>query len=275
MHDSLIFVLLIFAWLVVLVPMLAKHRQEVRRTADAALATRVLHRGDSGIRLSLRRRPARGHPSDPRWVPKPQERANEPDETEEVAVATQQHDHDEIREHDEHRDDGVNHGSHVAGAGEVELDEHYGTSPRRPGRGGFDPGADALARQARFGVRRRVASALLGAAVVTLLGALVGLGFLWWPQLVLDVALVGYLGYLRRQTRIEADVRERRLARIGRVRLGVDVADGPDQPGGTLPRRLRRPGAVVLEIDDEDPAFDELDYPAVPEEVRLPRAAGE
>ncbi len=266
MHDSLIFVLLIFAWLVVLVPMLAKHRQEVRRTADAALATRVLHRGDSGIRLSMRRGPARGHPSDPEWVPERQVRADELDETEEVAVATQQHDHDEIHE---------NHGSHVAGSDGVDLDEHYGAAPRRPGRGGFDPGADALARQARFALRRRVASVLLGAAVVTLLGALVGVGFLWWPQLVIDVALVGYLGYLRRQTRIEADVRERRLARIGRARLGVDVADGPDQPGGMLPRRLRRPGAVVLEIDDEDPAFDELDYPAAPEEVRLPRAAGE
>lgn len=263
MHDSLIFVLLIFAWLVVLVPMLAKHRQEVRRTADAALATRVLHRGDSGIRLSLRRGPARGHPSDPYWAPEPQERADELDETEEVAVATPTHDHDE------------NHGSHVAGSDEVDLDDHYGAAPRRPGRGGFDPGADALARQARFAFRRRVTSVLLAGAVLTLLGALVGLGFLWWPHVLIDVALVGYLGFLRRQTRIEAEVRERRLARIGRARLGVDVADVPGEARSTLPRRLRRPGAVVLEIDDEDPAFDELEYPAAPDEVRLPRAVGE
>lgn len=266
MHDSLIFVLLIFAWLVVLVPMLAKHRQEVRRTADAALATRVLHRGDSGIRLSVRRGPARGHPSDPHWAPEPQERADELDETEEVSVATQQHDHDEIHE---------NHGSHVASPDDVDLDDHYGGAPRRAGRGGFDLGADTLARQARFAFRRRVASVLLGAAVVTLLGAVVGLGFLWWPHVLIDVALVGYLGFLRRQTRIEADVRERRLARIGRARLGVDVADVPGEARGTVPRRLRRPGAVVLEVDDEDPAFDELEYPTVPDEVRLPRAAGE
>jgi hypothetical protein len=46
------------------------------------------------------------------------------------------------------------------------------------------------------------------------------------------------------------------------------------------PERLRRPGAVVLEVDDEDPAFDHLEHydEHVGDshlDVRMRRAAGE
>jgi len=44
--SSLIFAALAAAWLIVLVPMVAKRRQEVVRTAEAALASRVLRRPD-------------------------------------------------------------------------------------------------------------------------------------------------------------------------------------------------------------------------------------
>ncbi len=274
MHDSVIVVLLIVAWLFVAVPMLSKYRQEVRRTADAALASRVLHRGDSGIRLAVRRAPARGHRSDPAWAPGTDghELDDDQDETQEVAVAEQeQSDRMEQPEHVEQ------HGArpwadHVAE--ERELDEHYGADHHRAGRGGFDVRADAQARAARFSARRRVTGLLLAAAVITLLGGVLGLGFLWWPFVVVSVALVGYLAFLRRQTRIEAQVRERRLARLQRARLGVDTVDPHDAQWGSVPRRLRRPGAVVLEIDDEDPDFDELETPLAPEELRFPRAVG-
>ncbi|MGH3827517.1 MAG: gephyrin-like molybdotransferase receptor GlpR, partial [Pseudonocardiaceae bacterium] len=44
MPSSLIFAALAVAWLVVLVPMIAKRRQEVVRTTESALASRVLPR---------------------------------------------------------------------------------------------------------------------------------------------------------------------------------------------------------------------------------------
>src|SRR5439155_22490949 len=46
MPSSLIIVGLVLAWLVVLVPMIVRKRQEVARTADSALAARVVRSGD-------------------------------------------------------------------------------------------------------------------------------------------------------------------------------------------------------------------------------------
>ena len=47
------------------------------------------------------------------------------------------------------------------------------------------------------------------------------------------------------------------MQRIARSRLGVENTD--DREFDLVPSRLRRPGAVVLEIDDEDPEFEHLD----------------
>lgn len=272
MHDSLIFVVLAGAWLVLLVPMLAQHRQQVRRIADAALATRVLHRGDSGVRLAARRGPAAGHPSDPYWAAE-----QDVDEMKEETVDEQDGHDNEGSAHDGNghplldgrRADGHIEDGHIED-GEV-ADEHV----HRAGRGGYDPRADAIARRARYAVRQRVTLTLLAVAVLTLLGGLVGVSVLWWPHLLTDLTVVGYLTYLRRQTRIEEDVRERRIARLARARLGVEVDDEYAEKLGGVPRRLRRPGAVVLEIDDEDPAFDELEPPLAPAELELPRASGQ
>ena len=82
-----------------------------------------------------------------------------------------------------------------------------------------------------------------------------------------------YLGYLRRQTRIEEQVRRRRAQRMMRSRLGVENTQ--DSEFDVVPSRLRRPGAVVLEIDDEDPIFEHLDYAPYSSDYHLPRAAGE
>jgi hypothetical protein len=59
---------------------------------------------------------------------------------------------------------------------------------------------------------------------------------------------------------------------MARARAGVqNTADrSPD-----VPSRLRRPGAAVLEIDDEDPSFEHLDYAPGLMEYHLPRAAGQ
>jgi hypothetical protein len=82
-----------------------------------------------------------------------------------------------------------------------------------------------------------------------------------------------YLGYLRRQTRIEERVRRRRVQRMARSRLGVENLE--DRDLDLLPSRLRRPGAVVLEIDDEDPIFEHLEYAPSARDYDLPTAAGQ
>ncbi|MDZ4269964.1 MAG: hypothetical protein U1D00_30515, partial [Mycobacterium sp.] len=79
--------------------------------------------------------------------------------------------------------------------------------------------------------------------------------------------------YLRRQTRIEERVRRRRAQRIARARLGVE--NTADQEFDVVPSRLRRPGASVLEIDDEDPEFEHLGYVPFARHYDLPRAAGQ
>jgi len=85
---------------------------------------------------------------------------------------------------------------------------------------------------------------------------------LWWSFGAVAGVTVLYLAYLRRQTRIEEQIRRRRQHRMARSRPVVDepAARGPEVDDFTeFPTRLQRPGAVVLEIDDEDPVFEHLD----------------
>ncbi len=233
MPSSLIFAALAAAWLVVLVPMIAKRRQEVVRTADSALASRVL------------RRPEPSHHGEEEF--RMTERTTYP-ESQPVA--------------------------------DPAADERR----FRPGRGGYDPEAAALAAHARYAFRQRVVVGLSLAAVSTLLLALVMSSTYWWVHAVLDIALVGYLGYLRRQVRIEEEVRYRRAVRLSpprrrpaeRVRYEKDVGDEAEQhdeaeqrddappPADepvvrTAPPAKVHPRAVAVDLDDEDPAFDELD----------------
>jgi hypothetical protein len=99
----------------------------------------------------------------------------------------------------------------------------------------------------------------------------------WWFCGSAAAVTVLYLGYLRKQTRIEERVHRRRMQRMARSRLGVENTH--DREFDVVPARLRRPGAVVLDIDDEDPIFEHLDYAPYERDYRwhsdLPRAAGQ
>jgi len=95
----------------------------------------------------------------------------------------------------------------------------------------------------------------------------------WWACGSMGALTMLYLAYLRRQTRIEARLRRRRAQRIARARLGVENTD--DHEFDVVPSRLRRPGSVVLEIDDEDPIFEHLDYAPFARDFDLPHAAGQ
>jgi hypothetical protein len=114
-----------------------------------------------------------------------------------------------------------------------------------------------------------LALATIASAVVAFTVAPVG----WWVCGSVGAVSVLYLVYLRRQTRIEERVRRRRAQRLARSRLGVENTD--DREFDVVPSRLRRPGSVVLEIDDEDPVFEHLDYAPFARDFDLPRAAGQ
>lgn len=115
---------------------------------------------------------------------------------------------------------------------------------------------------------------VMGALSVASAAAAFTLGSaMWWLCGAVGAVTVLYLGYLRRQTRIEERLRRRRAQRIARSRLGVENTD--DREFDVVPARLRRPGSVVLEIDDEDPIFEHLDYAPFARHFDLPRAAGQ
>ncbi|SUE16931.1 hypothetical membrane protein [Rhodococcus gordoniae] len=239
MPNSLLWIGLVAVWLFVLVPMLVTKRPRIRQTTDAALATRVLHRGDD--EPIAPRGPAAGHRSDPHWRPSRDRTHRTPAED---RMNTDLDDRPEI--------DSDETDLHDDAAPEREPVRAH--APQRRGRGGFDPHADAVASAARYEFRQRAVLGLLIAAIMTSALALIVSSLMWWPAGLVAVALVGYLFYLRRQVRLEQEIRRRRLARLQRSRAGGARGDHHH-----VPQRLRRPGAVVLEVDDEDPEFEHLD----------------
>ncbi|GGU47238.1 divisome protein SepX/GlpR [Lentzea flava] len=227
MPSSLIIVALVVAWLVVLVPMMARKRQESARSVG------------------------------------------------EEYDAMPDAEYDDIHDIDDDYFD----------------EEEYVERPFRRGRGGYDPETAALVAQAKYAFRRRVVAFLLVAAVVT--GVVAGVFYqpLWYGHAGVDVLLVGYLTYLRRQVRIEEEIRARRLARLQQVRRRRATAPQPQQlaevpvPAAApaveeaettqvevvaveekpalppLPRYEHhvRPGTIPVDSDDEDPVFVELE----------------
>lgn len=286
MPSSLVVVALVVAWLVVLVPMIVRKRQEVAKTGDSELAARVLRSGsgetEAGAELDTEEAAVR-------------EETVVLEDFEEESVAEA-----EVTEtsREEPDDD----------AGQVDMSYYDDGYPRRyrPGRGGFDPEAAAVIARAKYGFRQRVVLAMIIGAVLTAVGAGVFYPHLWWGHGVIDVVLVSYLVYLRRQVRIENEIRERRFARMQRVRRAQALArpryveeplpDAPpaeprtveeyvdeiyhhDEPArrervmdGPPAPPVHRGNAVVVDVDDEDPAFEYLEEPG-----NLPyrRAVGE
>ncbi|MEV6322452.1 gephyrin-like molybdotransferase receptor GlpR [Nocardia sp. NPDC051787] len=341
MPNSILWIGLVVLWVFVLFPMLADRHPRIRRTTDAALATRVLHRG--GGKRRLRKGPAAGHETDPNWrprgrhagrrvpreyphsddaedrmttpadepvtetdednVPVPFDAAGSdiadagPEEIEAAVVdaddATDADDMTAAPEDDEEAaevaakidaatdDDGV--GAHhpepaaaripparstaparVAYPEDDETDsDEWEFVPSRRGRGGFDPEADAIARAARYTFRQRAVLGLVLTAILCGALAFVFTPMLWWGTGLSFVVLVTYLGYLRKQVRMEEEIRRKRAARLNRGHGGANPrARRAGTPQGAMDRdtarALRRRSALV-DLDDEDPLFDHLD----------------
>ncbi|MGW4065311.1 divisome protein SepX/GlpR [Amycolatopsis sp. NPDC004747] len=273
MPSSVIIVALAAAWLVVLVPMVARRRQQVARTADSALAARVVRSGRNEDReeFAMSDDPGKSRPS------------VEDDLAELEAELELDDDLDEPEPEPEPL-------PQPARGSRAERDR----PGYRPGRGGFDPEAAEIAARAKYGFRQRVVVILLVIAVVTGVVAGFVVPLAWWGHGAIDVVLVGYLVYLRRQVRIEEEIRQRRLARFNSTRAprrsatsaalaapsasaapagSVDEEEHAEDVDVVEPVRRevveRRPSptsrvrrsAVVVDLDDEDPAFEELDEP--------------
>ena len=223
MPSSMIFASLVVLWLLILVPAVARRQQEVARPSVAALSGRVLERPRQ------RQGPATG-------------REREADGMDEVG-----------------RDD---RGDEPARADEEREDRRWERPPPRyrPGRGGFDPEAAALAARARYAFRQRVVLAMLVVALVTGVVAAVAVPGLWWPHSAVDLALVGYLVYLRRQVRLEEAIRERRAARMAGTRR-MAAADDPELDAWARRGRdlTRRSSDERYAADDEPDDPDDYD----------------
>ena len=153
-------------------------------------------------------------------------------------------------------------------------DVHLRPIPRRAGRGGYDPDAAEVARQIKYSRRRRVAVVLLLAALVFSAAAVLINPVLWAGTAVFGLLLIGFLAYLRRQVQIEANIRERRLARLRRARqirpeydmhrgesfvAASPFVAGPVPASQPVPSGFRR-GRQIVDLDDDDPSFEDLEY---------------
>jgi hypothetical protein len=159
------------------------------------------------------------------------------------------------------------------------------SSSSRQRRLSTDTAAAVSARKYRF--RKRVLTVMAALMILSAVLSFTVSPALWWSCGAVATVTVLYLAYLRRQTRIEAQVRRRRQQRTARVRPVADEASEPRSPEvdfTEFPTRVQRPGAVVLDIDDEDPVFEHLDEvpysrryygrPQAPSRD-LPRASGQ
>jgi len=227
--SSLIFAGIVVLWLLILVPTVARCRQEVARPSAASLSGRVLQR-------PRRTREVDEVPdvdmdgADPAakvpHLPGQREGRDVEPLAEDLADARGEPSGDEAG----------------AARAEASVDEAGGPAPHeppaeaptqdtaagglwdypapryRPGRGGFDRTAADVAAHARYAFRRRVVLALLLAAGATAAAAVLASPMLWWPHAAVDVALIGYLAHLRRQVRTEETIRDRRAARMAGAR---------------------------------------------------------
>lgn len=137
----------------------------------------------------------------------------------------------------------------------------------------YESKAAVAAAERKYRFRSRMLSGMALAILFTGIAAFSLSSSLWWVCGTVSVISVLYLAYLRRQTRIEEQLRRRRAQRMMRSRHGVENTQ--DEEFDVVPSRLRRPGAVVLDIDDEDPIFEHLEYARMARDYDLPRAAGQ
>jgi len=155
----------------------------------------------------------------------------------------------------------------------AEPEQHGAGSKSQERRRTYETTTAAAVSARKYRFRKRVLMAMSVLLLLSAVAAYVVSTTFWWVCGTVGAVTILYLAYLRRQTRIEEQVRRRRAQRMMRSHLGVE--NTKDQEFDVVPARLRRPGSVVLEIDDEDPIFEHLEYATFAREYDLPRASGQ
>ncbi|APT84354.1 hypothetical protein CAQU_03905 [Corynebacterium aquilae DSM 44791] len=152
---------------------------------------------------------------------------------------------------------------------DLELtDEDYAFAQSRRSRTAYNPEREAE-KWAKLAQRRQRTLIGFGVAVVLSFLVAVLVGSFAWVLPVLAIGFsIAYMVALRNQVVVERQLRAQRIARLRRQRLGVRTAGDNSH----VPDRLRSPGAIVLEADDDCPDFDELDvmYTGLHIEEELP-----
>ncbi|MDH6245572.1 gephyrin-like molybdotransferase receptor GlpR [Mycobacterium sp. OTB74] len=161
--------------------------------------------------------------------------------------------------------------SGVEAAAEAEPETAESMADTRRHR--YESKAAIAAAERKYRFRSRMLSTMGLAILFTGIAAFSLTPTMWWVCGGVVIMTVLYLAYLRRQTRIEEQLRRRRAQRMMRSRHGVENTQ--DEEFDVVPSRLRRPGAVVLDIDDEDPTFEHLEYASMAQAYDLPRASGQ
>lgn len=283
MPSSLIFVGLVVVWLLILVPAIARHQQEVARPSVAALSGRVLDR------VPRRRRTEEVDVHDTEKAMTATD-AGTTDEGAPGSVATRVgvgrdreddgNGRDVGRDPDDRDVDWADEVDDLDDELDGDLDDELDgdrdedwerPAPRyRPGRGGFDPEAAAIVAKAKYRFRQRVV--LVMAVVVVLTGVIAALWVpvLWWVFGVAAVCLAGYLVYLRRQVRLEESIRVRRTERAAGTRRS-SAADDPELDAWV--RRGQEASRHPAEYDDEHLVLDDL-HDEDDEDGRGPEAVG-
>ncbi|WP_080795938.1 gephyrin-like molybdotransferase receptor GlpR [Corynebacterium pacaense] len=296
--------LIVVVWLIVLAPLLLRSQKPIRKAGEAFDETRVIHEGGSGIPERRRPHLAAESTGDEQVKPvgDAYEIVEEPsifrhrreeDETQPESKETEvfaedivvsetvtdedaewnEEDHYPLEDSDTTPADllhpvereraaaefPVADNSAEEEAEEIEelTDEDEEFARRRRGRGYYDPQADREFAQSQYVRRQRTLIGLAALVVVTvILGVVVG-GWVWSLPVLSALVTASYLAALRNQVRAENQLRARRIRRLRRSRLGVRHPED-------VPARLRRPGAVIVDLDDESPDFEGLDLTYAP-----------
>ena len=244
--SSMIFASLVVLWLLILVPAVARHRQEVARPSVAALSGRVLARSPRRRSQEVNRMVERYETvvDDGRVV------ATRTPEVQVPSARTELRFDDDAKpaaEDDRRAERRGLGGRPTTGSGSAHPPATArvaaGSTPRPP----------RSTARTRYAFRQRVVLAMLVTAVATGVVAAVALRGLWWAHAAVDVLLVGYLVYLRRQVRLEEAIRARRAARMAGTRR-PPAADDPE-----LDEWAERGRTATLPVETDEPADDEAD----------------
>lgn len=265
--------IIVVLWIFVLAPWILRSQKPIRKAGEAFNDTRVIHHGGNALRQ--KRKPRAAAPGEavvepPIGEPAPilLEEAPAPelpidDDSPQYPIDNAYVDpedllYSDVEEETASDDLPIEEPEIVESRSEVtELtEEDLAFAQARKGRGGYDPVQDQAVTLTRYQRRQRT---LIGLAVLLAVAITIGVflgGWYWGITAGVGALTTLYLVALRAQVKAETELRRRRMQQLRRSRLGVrSVQD--DELG--IPKRLRRPGAVVLEIDDESPDFVELE----------------